>query len=136
MRFPAGMVVILISVRFVAMLIMRVCIMIMVVILARFIAVIFMIVILAVFMVFAVMIHLSGGLSAIAVGGHFGHLNLSGLLDNWRRFGFQCRSGLFGWLTGGKGERTRGEEEDRTRHCRLQLSFDRAKYGDYLAGTI
>ena len=144
MGFAASMVMILVAMILVpmfivAMFIVIVFVMIMVFIFAMLIAVIIMIVILAVGMLVAFMILIRGrfrGLCVCASRGHGCDVNLDGFFNNWRRFGFQRVSGLFGGLAGGEGERTRGDEEDGTRHFRLQLSFDRAKYGDYLAGTL
>lgn len=79
-------------------------------------------------MVFAIMI--------VAFRGHCFDFDLHGFFNNWRSFSLQTISGLLCRLAGGEGERARSEEEDRTRHFRLQLSFDRVRRGKYFAETF
>lgn len=135
MGFSAGMIVIFIAMIFVAMILMIVFVVIMVVISM----VILMVMIFACFMTFTLMLVIGMRVScflALAICGSRCDFNLDGFLDDWRGFCFKTIGSLLGRLAGGKGERARSEEEDRTRHFRLQLSFDRVKYGDYLAGII
>lgn len=139
MRFASAVVVIS-----VVMIVMSFVIMIlMIVISVIFVAMIFVPMIMRVMVLgVSVAVIFARGFSmilAIMIGAFRSHsldLNLYGFFDDWGCFRLQSIGGLLSGLAGGEGERARSEEEDRTRHFRLQLSFDTVRCGEYFAETF